>query len=148
MNSDTFESDYTPSPEVVALVNQVLDYVEANPDSWNQTSYGDLYSDQNCFIGLLIRTSGIDPYETDAYGFSIYSGMLLLEMDSFKHGDRAEYISYWESTLAPYFCDHPTVDELRDRVSVALNHDFRKPKDGKLFPSEPFPPKYDLNDES
>lgn len=128
-----WDRDYTPTPEVIALVNQVFDYIEANPESWDQREYGSGSSDTNCFVGLLIRISGTDPYEGGKgyYGFCVATGMPLLGMGStydqrIDYYDRAEYIAYFRSDDRGYV--RPTLDEMRERVSIALNHDFRKPK--------------------
>lgn len=126
----SWDKDYKPTPEVIALVNQVFDYIEANPESWNQHDYGSAVSDKNCFFGLMIRISGIDPYEDGLgyYGFGIATGMMLLGMGTTfgerkDYYDRAEYIAYFRSS----FCDtQPTLDEMREHVSFALSHDFRK----------------------
>lgn len=128
-----FDADYTPTPEVIALVNQVFDHIEVDPKSWNQRNYGSMFSDTNCFFGLLIRISGIDPHEHNKMGyngFGIDTGMALLNLgtsyeDRLNYYDRAEYISYFRSA---YCEDNPTLDEMQERVSIALNHDFRKPK--------------------
>lgn len=116
-------SSYTPTPAVVRLVSEVLDYFEADPNRWDQSGYGSADSSTNCFMGGVIRLSGADP-KTDSYdnlGYCLWPAMQILGLDY----DRAAHIAYWADDDRN---EKPTVDELRERVSEALNYNFRKPK--------------------
>lgn len=146
-----FDADYDPSPEAIAKVNEVFDFIEANPEKWDQNSYGNHLSETNCFMGIVSRLSGIrtaihcwfddngdDAVADDFHEFSLLSAMDILGMGSHEYMDRAEYIAdflevrvYFNAEIhehdSYYPYRMPTLDEMRERVSIALNHDFRKP---------------------
>lgn len=161
----SFDADYTPSPETIAKVNDVFNFIEANPDKWDQDSYGNHLSETNCFMGILCRINGKTtsrfPWHEDNgdvaddfHDYSLFSAMELIDMydpetGDYGHTDRAEYIANFlevpvlfdpeiheRDTYYPY--RKPTLDEMRERVSIAMNHDFRK-RTLKVGENGPFP---------
>lgn len=135
----SFNADFDPSPETIAIVHNTFDYIEANPDEWNQESYGNHLTATNCFMGLVnrlngLRTSRLPWYEDngekpeDFMEYSLSSAMDILEMGGYEYTDRASYIAEFIDAYDFNTCSyrHPTLDEMYERVSIALNHDFRK----------------------
>lgn len=139
----SFDHDYTPSPEQIEKVNAAFDFIEANPKKWYQPSYGNDVSETNCFMGIIPRLNGVQSerssYDGYIFEYGITPAMDILGLSEELHEDRAEYIANFtgvhitdntENDRWPYrTLRHPTVDEMRERVSIALSHDFRKPKD-------------------
>lgn len=147
----SFDMDYDPSPEVIDKVYDVFDYIEANPEKWRQDTYGNHLTETNCWMGILCRingkkTSRFPWYEDngdvseDFHNYGLYDAMALIDMydpnsDSYGHNDRGEYIANFLEVYVPvtneeggYTYRHPTLDEMRERVSIAMNHDFRQPR--------------------
>lgn len=131
----SFDADYTPSPETIDLVNRVFAYIETNPEKWDQANYGNHLSETNCFMGIVCRLSGMvtrvptwheesDKAE-DFNDYMEYQAMDILKMDGDDHADRADYIALFIDVPSRNY-DEPTLDEMRERVSIAMGHDFRK----------------------
>lgn len=122
-----FLHDYTPSPEAIAKVNEAFDFIEANPEKWNQDFYGNENSAQNCFMGMLCRLNGCTG--TLAYGdYHLFQAMSILGMDGDDHEDRANYIALFTDVRNSHGGGwrELTLKDMRERVSIAMNHDFRK----------------------
>ena len=102
----------------VELNHAVLDFIEANPERWDQTNYGNAYSGTNCYLGLGIRLSD-NPNPNDGYWFD--TGMEVLGLTD----KQASQISYTECTNNDFSFDL-TVDNIRQFVSDVTGHDFTK----------------------
>lgn len=120
-----FDNDLTLTPKAIELISSTLDYIEKYPEKWDQRDYGTAKSDTNCFFGMVIRHSGVDPYDQQFYGYGVFTAMEILGMVGEGLFDRAEYVSYWMSKQIEWLENKPTVDDLRERVSIAMSHDFR-----------------------
>lgn len=151
----SFDDDYTPSPETIGRVYDVLDYMKAHPDKWNQNEYGNHLSEKNCFMGILCRLDGKKTSRfpwvedngdvaEDFHDYSEFTAMELLDMydphsDNYGYHDRATYIAHFTDVYVQFDPEvhenesyypwrHPTFDEMVERVSIALNYDFRQPR--------------------
>lgn len=142
----SFDDDYTPSPEVIDRVYNVLDYMKANPQAWNQYIYGNHLTDSNCFMGIVCRLNGKKtgryPWfedngnvPQDFMHYGMYDAMELLDMydphsDNYGYSDRAGYIANFVEVFDPKTSEDrpPTFDEMVERVSIGLNYDFRQPR--------------------
>lgn len=139
-----FDADYTPSPEAIAKVNRVFDYIEEFPEKWDQQFFGNSSSETNCFMGLVCRLSGItgNVYDTSLgnveVGYLLSQAMDILGMGSDEYGDRASYIALFTENPARNY-NEPNLDDMRERVSIALNHDFRKSGNNVVITDEDDP---------
>jgi hypothetical protein len=94
----------------VELIEKTLNFIEENPEKWNQESYGDNNSPTNCFVGIAIRLAG----ESNPMNYIISTGEQVLDLPYSKLGQ----ISYNYSIKTP--------TDLRRIVSQVTDHDFMK----------------------
>lgn len=130
----SFGADFTPSPEAIDTVNEAFDFIEANPEKWNQDFYGNESSAQNCFMGILCRLNGYTA--SINYGdYHLYQAMDILGMDGTDHEDRANYIALFVDVRNSHGGGwrELTLKDMRERVSIAMNHDFRKNNNTKAL---------------
>jgi hypothetical protein len=95
----------------IALIEQTLDYIEENPERWNQAYYGDSDSDTNCFIGMALRLS-------DTPNISWFY--------SAQEGARVLDISFDQSMEIAHKYSVETPQELLQLVSDVTGHDFTR----------------------
>lgn len=145
----SFDNDYNPSPEAIEKMYGVLNFIKANPHMWDQLAFGTATSETNCVMGFVCRLNGVptnvhkwnrwstdtsETYETD---YRLDQAMDFLDFDGDLHNDRANYIADFVDVRNYYADDddtpqvertywrQPTFDEMVERVSIAMGHDFR-----------------------